>query len=314
MRITQHTIDTPYMVGPVHCYSVEIQEGTVLIDTGPPTRSAKEYLCKNIDFSRLRWVLMTHCHIDHYGLAHWLEKKTDATIFVPYRDGLKIKKHESRLENLYQALRDLGFDETYLRQLNKTLNSGLLFPPFPQNFRIIEEELPDDLGITYLQCPGHSQSDLVFLGQDWAVTGDVLLRGIFQAPLLDVDLETGEIFNNYHAYCGTLLKLATVRDKQIMPGHRKFVDSVDETILFYIGKMLERVAQLKPHAEEENVPRIIGHIFGKNMIEPFHTYIKTSEIVFMKDFLAEPGRLRDALTSIGLFEAVADDFQAVTNR
>jgi len=314
MTIRQHTIDTPYMVGPVHSYTVETAGELILIDTGPPTRSAKEYLRRNLDFSKLRHVLITHCHIDHYGLAHWLEEETEATIYVPYRDALKIRGHETRLEGMYQGLRELGFDNVYLEQLSRTLNSGLLFPPFPKKFRIIEDDLPRSLGIDHLDCPGHSQSDLVFLSEDWAVTGDVLLRGIFQSPLFDVDLETGERFRNYNAYCETLVKLGDIRKRRIMPGHRERVDGVEETILFYIGKMLERVRQLIPYADDNNIARIIDRLFGENLIEPFHIFIKASEIIFMKDLLEEPDRLRNALTTIGLFDAVADLFKAVTSR
>ena len=146
MTILQHTIDTPYMVGPVHCYTVEMAGELVLFDTGPPTRNAREYLQKHIDFKRLRHVVMTHCHIDHYGLAAWLEQETEATIYLPYRDSLKIKRHETRLEEMYQCIRELGFSEEYLTELRRILNSGVLFPPFPENFRITEEELPAHLG------------------------------------------------------------------------------------------------------------------------------------------------------------------------
>jgi 2,4-dienoyl-CoA reductase (NADPH2) len=302
------------MVGPVHSYTVETGGELVLIDTGPPTRHTEEYWRRNLDLSSLGHVLITHCHIDHYGLAAWFESETAATIYVPYRDALKMQGHQARLEEMYQALQKLGFREEYLEKLQRVLNSGMLFPPFPKNFRVIEEDLPENLGIGYLNCPGHSQSDLVFLGGDWAVTGDVLLRGIFQAPLFDVDLETGERFRNYYAYCETLVKLGSIRNRRILPGHRDHVDSFEKTILFYIGKMLERVGQLLPHADDENVARIIDKIFGKDTIEPFHVFIKASEIVFMKDFLQEPDRLRDALTTIGLFPAVSDHFQAVTSR
>ena len=311
MTIQQHTFDIPYMVAPVHCYTVETAGGElILIDTGPPTGKAKDYLRKSIDFSRLTAVVITHCHIDHCGLASWLEKETEATIYVPYRDGLRIIGHETRLKGLYQTLRDLGFGDDFLSRLSHTLNSGPFVPPFPENYRTIELDLPVSLGISYLSCPGHSQSDLVFLGEDWAITGDVLLRGFFHSPLLDVDPETGERFQNYHAYCATLVKLGTIRDRRILPGHLERVDNVDATILFYIGKMLERAAKLQPHADDDNVARIIARQFGENMIEPLNIFFKASEICFIKDFLAEPDRLHDALQTIGLFDAVADKFQA----
>jgi hydroxyacylglutathione hydrolase len=70
--LTQHTINTPYMVGPVHCYSGVLAGELVLFDTGPPTPDAERYLRDHIDLKKLRHVIITHGHIDHYGLAFWL--------------------------------------------------------------------------------------------------------------------------------------------------------------------------------------------------------------------------------------------------
>jgi hydroxyacylglutathione hydrolase len=312
MTIRQHTIDTPYMVGPVHCYTAEMNGELVLFDTGPPTDHARRYLQEHVDLKSLRHVIISHCHIDHYGLASWLEKETEATLYLPYRDALKITRYDTRMEEMCRFLLGIGFGEDYLEELRRIFDSGLLFPPRPEKFRIIEDELPRRLGIDFLSCPGHSQSDLVLTSEDWAVSGDVLLRGIFQSPLLDIDLETGERFRNYDVYCDTLVKLATLRDKRVLPGHRERIETVDVTILFYITKMLERVVQLRPHADDDNIARIIEKLFGKNTIQSFHIYLKASEIVFMKDFLENPDRLRTALIAIGLFEAVAPQFQDAT--
>lgn len=237
MAIQQHTLDTPYMVGPVHCYTTEVNDELILFDTGPPTTAAKQYIRENIDLGRLKYIFITHCHIDHYGLAHWLEQESDAQLFIPYRDGLKILSHEERLQDMYDLLQRLGFSGKFLEGLHQSLSTGV-FPTFPKKFKIIEDDLPDHLGISYLACPGHSQSDIIFYSDEWAVTGDVLLKGVFQSPLLDADQETGERFKNYEAYCSTIIKLSSLRDRLICPGHRKKVDSVDQTILFYVSKML----------------------------------------------------------------------------
>ena len=50
MHITQHTINTPYMVGPVHCYTAELGGDLVLFDTGPPTADGQRYLKEHVDF------------------------------------------------------------------------------------------------------------------------------------------------------------------------------------------------------------------------------------------------------------------------
>jgi 2,4-dienoyl-CoA reductase (NADPH2) len=298
------------MVGPVHCYTMEAKGELVLFDTGPPTDHARTYLLENIDLKSLRHVIITHCHIDHYGLASWLEEETEATVYLPYRDALKINRYDTRMEEMNLFLLGIGFGRDYVAELRRIFESGLIFPPPPKRFRIIEDDLPGHLEIDFLSCPGHSQSDMVLTSSDWAVSGDVLLRGIFQSPLLDIDLQTGERFRNYDVYCNTLVKLATLRQKRVMPGHRQRIESVDATILFYITKMLERVVQLHPYADDGNIARIIEGLFDKNMKETFLIYLKASEIVFMKDFLGNPDRLRTALVAIGLFDAVAPQFQA----
>ncbi|MEE4241021.1 MAG: MBL fold metallo-hydrolase [Desulfopila sp.] len=314
MVIEQHTINTPYMVGPVHCYTTEVDGELILFDTGPPTAAAQKYLSENLDLTRLRYVFVTHCHVDHYGLAHWLEQNSGARLFLPYRDGLKILSHEERLQDMYELLKRLGFSGIYLEKLHNSLSDGKVFPLFPKTFKIVEDDMPTHLGIGFHSCPGHSQSDIVYYSRDWAVTGDVLLRGVFQSPLLDTDLETGERFRNYEAYCSTLLKLATLREKQICPGHRISIDGVDKTILFYITKMLDRAGQLARFegCQDENVAGIITAIFGESL-EPFHIYLKTSEILFMQDFLKDPERLKNSLEKTGLFHEVAQLYdQAVS--
>jgi glyoxylase-like metal-dependent hydrolase (beta-lactamase superfamily II) len=105
MAISQHTINTPYMVGPVHCYTTELNGKLILFDTGPPTSSAEQYHNAHLDLDKLKYVFITHCHIDHYGLASWFETHTDAQIFVPYRDGLKMVEHDKRVADMYSLLK-----------------------------------------------------------------------------------------------------------------------------------------------------------------------------------------------------------------
>ncbi|AMV70846.1 hypothetical protein JCM30471_26540 [Desulfuromonas carbonis] len=311
MSLIQHTLDTPYPVGPVHCYSGELGGELVLFDTGPPTRQARDELANRVDLAQLRHVIVTHCHIDHYGLAAWLEAETGAQIWLPYRDALKIERHQERLEHLGALLLELGFSRQFAAGLRATMLDGSVFPAFPTRFRTIEEGLPDHLGLAVVACPGHSQSDLVLTGEDWAVTGDVMLRGIFQSPLLDVDLETGERFDNYGAYCRTLEQLATLRGRKVLPGHREYIESIDASILFYVGKLLERAGRLQSCPASASLPQLVRELFGDSLRHDFHIYLKASEILFMRDFLRRPQLLREALAGIGLLAPLAGQFAAL---
>ena len=312
--LVQHTVDTPYMVGAVHCYSAELAGELVLFDTGPPTEEARRYLRRHLDLARLRHVVVTHCHIDHYGLASWLEEETEAVVYLPYRDCLKIETHEQRLGDLEQLLAGLNFRAEALAELRRIFSSGALFPTFPKRYRAVEEDLPAALGIEAIPCPGHSQSDMVYRGEGWAVTGDTLLRGIFQVPLLDVDLEKGGRFNTYQAYCGTIEKLAALSGLHILPGHRQRVEGVEETLLFYITKLLQRVESLKSCEAEDNLMVLLQRLLGDAVRDVFTLFLKASEVVFMQDLLRQPQLLRQALTNIGLFARVEDLFHSAVGR
>ena len=307
---TQHTINTPYMVGPVHCYTAQIGGESVLFDTGPPTEEGMAYLKEHVDLAGLQHVIVTHCHIDHYGLAVWLEERCDAEIYLPYRDSLKSNLHGERVHGMTRILKNLGFSEEYLGELQKVFNKGAILPPFPKKYKIAEEEIPDHLGVEVLPCPGHSQSDLVYLVDEYAITGDTLLKGIFQSPLLDVDLKTGERFDNYGAYCKTIVKLAGLRGRTILPGHRHNVTGIEETLVFYLTKLLVRVEQLHQYLGEKNVMQLIDKLLHGRMKDVFHIYLKASEIVFMMDLLSKPELLETALHESGLWPEVADLYVA----
>jgi len=298
------------MIGPVHCYSGMLADELVLFDTGPPTPEARQYLQDHIDLDNLKHIIVTHCHIDHYGQAYWLEQNSDAALYLPYRDCLKISEHDRRIEKMYLLLADLGFDGECLAGLRQIFDSGELFPPFPKKFLVAENDLPECLGVKVLICPGHSQSDLVYVGDDWAVTGDTLLRGVFQSPLLDVDLETGGRYKNYEAYCSSIVKLAGLQNKKVLPSHRYAVKNVKTVLRFYISKMLIRAEQLYPYRAEEDLMVLIDTLLNGRVKEIFHIYLKASEIVFMKDFLNQPELLRRALEEINLFDDLADVFHS----
>ena len=310
VNFTQHTINTPYVVGPVHCYTATINGELVLFDTGPPTKEGSSYLQEHIDLDRLRHIIVTHCHIDHYGQALWLEKRCDATIYLPYRDACKAHQHTRRMGEMSLILSEMGFDAAYLEELGKVFASGAILPPFPDNYNIAETDIPDHLGIGVLACPGHSQSDLVYIVDDYVISGDTLLKGIFQSPLLDVDLETGQRFHNYSAYCDTIVKLSSLEGKKVLPGHRHNIISIQNTLEFYLSKLLVRVQQLHQYLGEDNLMHLIDKLLGGRMQDVFHIYLKASEIIFMMDFLKDPERLKAALEISGLWPEVQSLYKA----
>lgn len=307
----QYTVQTPYMVGEVHFYSTELDGGLALFDTGPPTPEGEACLVDNIDLTRLKYLFITHCHVDHYGLADYILQNSNAEVFIPRRDAIKFQRHAERMERIGELLTGYGFGEDFSDQLRESFERNKVFPATPERFRIAEEAPAlSRLGISCLACPGHSQSDLVYLVGKSAVTGDILLRDIFQAPLLDIDLENvAGRFRNYDAYCSSLINLAQLRGRRIMPGHCQYVPGVDEAVLCYVKTLLQRVVQVKPFRGLA-LSDIIDQLFKGRLTEPFFIYLKVSEIVFMLDFLDNPVLLKASLEQIGLFDEITALYEA----
>jgi len=310
----QHTVQTPYMVGEVHFYSAELESGLALFDTGPPLPEAEAVLLAAVDMNRLKYLFITHCHVDHYGLTNLVLENSSAEIFVGRADAIKFRRHAERLASIAVLLGQYGFGEDFIQKLRDSFVRHNIFPQIPQRYRIVEDS-PDivSAGVSWISCPGHSQSDIVYLTGDCAVTGDILLKNIFQAPLLDVDLNSFEgRFRNYDAYCTTLLKLAGLRDYRIMPGHRHSISSLDEAVLFYVSTLLERAGHL---LKLRHLPltEIVDRLFKGRLSDPFIVYLKISEVVFMLDFIENPQLLKDSLEQIGLFDGVSELFSTVAS-
>lgn len=310
----QHSIATPYAVGDVHFYTTDIGGESVLFDTGPPTPEALHFLRSQVNLKKLGYVFITHCHADHYGLVEYLSHHTFATIVLPKHDVLKFQNHEARMVALQQMIREQGFDERQVGHFREMLETNMVSPKLPARYEIAEESrVPASLGITVLPCPGHSQSDLVYICGNEAVTGDVLLENIFQVPLLDVDMTTfNGRFRNYDAYCKTLLSLPRLAGLSIQPGHRNAVASVEATVIWYVRKVLERARRLRTLSEEgaPDFMSVLQRFCGEEFNDLFVVYLKVSEIMFLRDFLAEPGLMQKSLLEIGVYPQVKEAFEA----
>lgn len=307
----QHTIQTPYVVGEVHCYSTEINGELVLFDCGPPTPEAFAALKEQLDLSRLKYLFITHCHIDHFGLAARLRQETGARVLIPRADDRKIRLRHEYLRIFTDMLTEAGCDRNKAEHIRDKMTDELALLP-PESYEVVEDsDLPSRLGISWLSCPGHSQSDLVYLYEGHAVTGDILLRNIYQVPIYDVDLTTMSArFHNYDAYCASICRLSQLRGLKVHPGHRWHIEGVDETILWYVRKVLLRAQTIRSRGSDE-MDVMLDALNGSHLTNPFLLHMKLSEAIFTRDFLQDPDKLKGALVCVGLFEQVRGQYHAV---
>jgi len=294
LRIRKHTLQTPYPVGPVHFYTYETDRYILIFDTGPRTEEAAKYVEELFDNKKQKFLFITHCHVDHYGMLDFFERRDDTEIFISKYDLFKFDKVDERLEKLKRLLAGEGFPEDIISSVEGSLRYFKYSVPFPKRYNVLEENrnYVSELGIAFERCPGHSQSDILYKINGNAVSGDIILRNIFQTPLLDMDFyDTDKRFKNYDAYINTAMKLKSMKNYNFLPGHRDYIDSVDERLRFYVSKVKDRAGFLEKMCSECTVYEVVKKLVNDVTENPFSTYIKASETFFIKDYLSSPSKL-----------------------
>jgi len=162
--------------------------------------------------------------------------------------------------------------------------------------------------LSYFYSPWHGGCDVIYLMQNYAISGDTVLEGIFSCPCIEVDFEdsSAKRFSNYAALCEAISQLRKIENCSFLPSHRAPVESVDAWIEWFVTKLVERTRALAPLLQSGNsVYQTTVNYFGKKVEKPFHLYIKASEVALCNDFLHAPELLIQALEKNNLLEGLA---------
>lgn len=179
------------------CYDESSKE-TMVIDPGCSDSYEEKELENFISSNNLivRYLVNTHCHIDHIFGCRFVKEKYNVPYYVPEKDVPLIQHFDKQME--------------YLEIEVSTK------PPLPDKF--VTEDLKLKLGKTepvFLFTPGHTPGEycIYFPEDKFCITGDVL----FQNSIGRTDLWSGD----YNTLIGSIeTKLLILPDDTIIyPGH-----------------------------------------------------------------------------------------------
>ncbi|WP_254525633.1 MBL fold metallo-hydrolase [Natrinema caseinilyticum] len=189
-------IPTPFSVGRVNCY-LFTGAGLTVVDPGPATEEASEELrtaLARIDsrIADVDRVLITHPHMDHFGLAGRIVEESGAQVFA----------HEDAATQLSDPIgyfeREQQFFEPFLLSMGMpadTVDTVLELPEPYTNYQdpvAVTDEVAEgdvvDIGVD-LECistPGHAPGSMCYYAaaEDAMLTGDHVLPDITPNPLL----------------------------------------------------------------------------------------------------------------------------------
>lgn len=195
-------------------------------------------------------ILVTHAHIDHYGLAGALMERTGAELVMHAMTDLDCEKYRhpdtarARRRDTYA---DHGVSEVERADLADHLTRWLpyLHSVVEASVRLRGEE---ELAIggdrwTVVHTPGHSLGHVCLWSPDRGVllSGDHLLPGITPP----VAFERGFDADPLRSYLGALRRVADLRPRLVLPGHGEPFGDVVGRIEAIVRNKLRRLQRVR---------------------------------------------------------------------
>lgn len=273
-------LPTPWSgLGDAFAYLIP-QAPITLIDAGMGIPEAKAVFLRavaaaGVRLDQIKRVIATHSHVDHIGLAGWIQQEAGAELWIHPLEAGKLFRSDWWAEGQTRFLQESGvpdaiataFFPTQIARLDRAIT------PFKQ-WRFLREgdRIPFEAGaLTAIHTPGHALGHLSFLEEESGrlIGGDILLEGQTPNPLMEslppaADLDPGAPewrqllpvpYAPYRAqtvvqFSATLDRLAALPIREVFPGHGNPFTDPAKVISFYRGRRARKLERLRDRLTE----------------------------------------------------------------
>lgn len=296
MKIIRIRLPNPYFEKDNNAYLVDAGE-LALIDTGIDTPEAFETLKLRLSqhgyrFEEIKKILLTHKHLDHFGLAHRLHK-TGAQVYIHQDDQEDITRFDER----YDLINRLYWEKMRLWGIPQPLMEAMSFrAKFAHLGRSVPAEALSDgqsvpigtVEIQVIHTPGHTQGSACFLVGDALFTGDHLL------PDYTPNIGATEITKEgmLPKYLQSLKKILQYSDLRVLPGHGEEITDITErinTILSHHEGRKRRILEILADGRPRTVYEIALELFGE--MKEHHALLGSGEVQAHLEVLEQQGQV-----------------------
>jgi glyoxylase-like metal-dependent hydrolase (beta-lactamase superfamily II) len=242
------------------CYLIEEEAGWLMIDSGYNDGASFNHLCHQLDFlntslKQIRWLLLTHYHPDHSGLASRIKAASGAQVILHQDDWsiLQSTVSSSEVWNIHGMIpwaRSLGVPDPELEGFFEIASLGREFFPRGLEPDIIlqgETNLVGDSGrLQAILTPGHTPGHICVYDRENKLffSGDHILVEI--TPHISPSHLTSR--DQLQQYLEALRKVRPLDVKLVLPAHERpfshFSRRVDEILAHHDQRLAEVVAAI----------------------------------------------------------------------
>ena len=319
-------IPTPFMVGRVNAYLIEDSPLT-LIDSGPNSAKALDELeqalaARGHAIEDIELLVITHQHIDHFGLASILARRSGAEVAALERLGPYLRDYRASAELDDRFAQEIMLRHgistevvTALRAVSASFRAWGAAVEITRPLRDGEELRLRERTLRVLHRPGHSPSDTVFHDERRAIllAADHLIAHISSNPLLARPLGAPTDFSGPRPralvdYIASLQRTRAMELSLVLPGHGAPISDhealIDERFRMH-RRRAERIHGLIA-AQPRTAHEIAVELWGNVAVT--QAFLTISEVLGHVDLLLDEGRVaerEDSAEGVVRFEAIA---------
>jgi glyoxylase-like metal-dependent hydrolase (beta-lactamase superfamily II) len=233
-NVWQVRLPLPFALNHVNGYLLQDSAGWTLLDTGlnrPEVHTVWQAALAelHIEASRIRQIILTHAHPDHFGLAGYFQAVTGAPVYLSPREQAMAELvwrdnlwHSEQMADYYCAA---GIPPSISHKVaTQTDQLRAMTQPYPQQIRTLLPGASVEMGgrsFQALHAPGHSDGQLLF----YDATDRLLLCGdqVLIKITPNIGLWPATEPDPLGRYLGSLHELSKLEVRLALPGHGRTI-------------------------------------------------------------------------------------------
>jgi glyoxylase-like metal-dependent hydrolase (beta-lactamase superfamily II) len=280
----------------------------ILVDTGPKTPGSFEFVQKKLqsagfDFSDVERIIITHGHIDHFGLAASICKAARHQIdcFIHAEDTWRVMSEDFHDEMWSKGMREFAakadIPQREIQKMRKRFSSFRELADPLKDVSPMEEGnefAGDGYHLKVIHTPGHSPgASCLYESQEKILfSGDHIIKHITPNPLIEINRNhlRDPSYQSLKAYLNSLDKLIGLDVRFVFPGHGEYIGDLSGIISTYRVHHRERMDLVWNALKRQSRPiyHLIDDVFP--FVPENDVFLAVSEIFVHLEILINEGR------------------------
>lgn len=252
----------------------------------------------NKDLKDIKRIIVTHGHIDHFGVAETLRQISGAKVYIHEKD-------------MFKAQRPHSNNDRYINDYKKTLQahgspqkglSGIdnffdfikdMYQPLKKAQHIPSMLYFDNTRLEVIESPGHTSGSVVLYNPEEQLmfSGDTLIDGISPNPIIEYQND-GQRFASRKHYKETLKKLEKYSVEKIIGGHFNDIYDLKKLVKNYRIEWDAKKTKTMNYIQYQgslNAYELMQLSYGE--LQEFQIFLGMSEVIGLLDYLEDQGKI-----------------------